>query len=140
MAQVQRRQSNAIVVTFDPALCVHSARCLNGLPEVFDIAARPWIQPEHATADDVARTIRNCPSGALRYERLDGGPEEVAETPTQVGTLVNGPVTLRGDLQFRDRSGQVTRSATRATLCRCGQSSDKPFCDATHRRVGFEAD
>jgi uncharacterized Fe-S cluster protein YjdI len=140
VAGIQRRSSEAITVTFDPALCAHSARCLNGLPEVFDINARPWIQPQHATADDVARTVLNCPSGALQFERLDGGPAEVAAKPTTALAIPNGPVALRGDLEFHGAGGDVTRTATRATLCRCGQSSNKPFCDATHRRIGFQAD
>jgi len=47
---------------------------------------------------------------------------------------------VRGDLQMTDTQQNVTRAATRMALCRCGQSSNKPFCDATHRAIGFQAD
>ena len=66
--------SNDIRVSFDPALCIHAARCVAGSPEVFKPEERPWIQPANGAAGAIASTIAQCPTGALRYERLDGGP------------------------------------------------------------------
>ena len=137
---IQERSSETITVTFEPGYCVHAAACLQMLPEVFNLAARPWIQPQQATADKVAETVMRCPSGALQFHRLDGGEDEAAPTSTTVGTVPNGPLALRGDLQFRRADGEIYRETARATLCRCGQSANKPFCDATHRRIGFRAD
>ena len=56
-----------ITVWFDAAICQHAARCVAGLPSVFDSGARPWIQPGNAAPDEVAAQVQRCPSGALQY-------------------------------------------------------------------------
>lgn len=83
---------------------------------------------------------RRCPTGALHYV-LQAGPPEQPE-PTTIDVRQGGPNFLRGDLtiaapESADPAGTVRD--TRATLCRCGQSGNKPFCDGTHREVGFQA-
>ena len=56
-------------VSFDGAVCRHAAECVRGMPEVFDVSKRPWIDPTRATTADSAQTLRDvvrrCPSGAL---------------------------------------------------------------------------
>jgi uncharacterized Fe-S cluster protein YjdI len=67
-----------VTVSYDRAVCTHAAECVRGLPSVFDTQARPWIQPDHATADAVIATVARCPSGALRIEaRSNSSPETV---------------------------------------------------------------
>ena len=56
-----------IVVTFDPNVCIHSGDCVRGLPAVFDVRLRRWIQPDNAPAEQVAEQVRRCPSGALQF-------------------------------------------------------------------------
>jgi uncharacterized Fe-S cluster protein YjdI/CDGSH-type Zn-finger protein len=136
---VQVRATADIEVSFDPNLCSHAANCLRGLPEVFNLQARPWIQPEHATAEQLAEVILRCPSGALTYRRFDGGPEEVAEPGVNVRPVRNGPLYVRGEIQVLDGEGATHRTATRAALCRCGDSENKPYCDGTHMRTGFRS-
>ncbi|MFE4535257.1 (4Fe-4S)-binding protein [Streptomyces scopuliridis] len=68
-------QGQSITVTFEARRCLHAAECVNGLPEVFDTAARPWIRPDGADAERLAEVVRRCPSGALQYELADGGSE-----------------------------------------------------------------
>jgi uncharacterized Fe-S cluster protein YjdI len=137
--RIQQYATDAIEVTFEPALCIHSARCLNGLPEVFDVRERRWIAPENASPDAVAETVTWCPSGALKFTRLDGGP---AEEPDERATAVprpDGPIFVRGNIDIQDAEGNTIRHVTRAALCRCGGSNNKPFCDNTHRTNGFHA-
>jgi uncharacterized Fe-S cluster protein YjdI len=57
-----------VTVSYDRALCTHAAECVRGLPAVFDVNARPWIQPNHAASEAVIATVARCPSGALRIE------------------------------------------------------------------------
>ena len=128
-----------IVVTYDVARCIHAGECTRGLPQVFDTAQRPWIQPGHATPDELAALIQRCPSGALRFRRLDGGAEELPDPSTTVTPVANGPVHIRGDIALRLPGGDEVTSQTRVSLCRCGHSENKPFCDNSHERVGFEA-
>lgn len=54
--------------------------------------------------------------------------------------LENGPVQVDGPCEVRDRDGEAIWSGTQTWLCRCGRSASKPFCDGTHRRIGFEAE
>jgi uncharacterized Fe-S cluster protein YjdI len=136
---VDRQYANErIVVYWEPAYCIHTARCLQGLPQVFDVRVRPWVSINEASADDVAEVVLRCPTGALSFRRLDGGPQEAAPNKTVVSPWPNGPLFLRGPVHVETASGEV-REATRVALCRCGQSANKPFCDGTHREIEFKA-
>lgn len=66
---LQVYETPAITVTFEPALCTHSARCVRGLPAVFDVRRRRWVAPEAASADEIHAQIARCPSGALKSYR-----------------------------------------------------------------------
>jgi uncharacterized Fe-S cluster protein YjdI len=58
----------SVTVSFDSEVCQHSGNCVRGLSSVFDSANRPWIDPDGATAEEVAAQMARCPSGALRIE------------------------------------------------------------------------
>ncbi len=66
---LQVYESPEITVTFEPAVCIHSAICVRGLPAVFDVRRRRWVAIEAATADDIHAQIARCPSGALKSYR-----------------------------------------------------------------------
>ena len=111
--------------------------CVRGLPKVFDPEARPWVVVDAADADAVAVAIESCPTGALHYRRLDGGRQEEPPTETTVEPRPNGPLFVRGPVRIVDPDGRLIREDTRVALCRCGASENKPFCDGSHRRIGF---
>lgn len=69
--RLQTYEAAGITVTFDPALCIHSGRCVRGLPAVFDVKRKRWIQLEHASPDEIAAQVARCPSGALQALRTD---------------------------------------------------------------------
>jgi len=128
-----------IAVTFDPRLCIHAARCVHGAPEAFDPQDRPWIRPANASADKLAAVIAECPTGALRYERLDGGPAEAVAAEVVIAFAKDGPILVRGPMPLSDGAGnRYADAGARYALCRCGGSGNKPFCDGTHRTMGFE--
>ncbi len=131
-------ETDAIRVHWDSERCIHTAICLRSLPEVFDNANHPWVTVDGAPADKVAAAIERCPSGALTYERLDGTAGEQPAGPVEIVPRPNGPLSVRGAIVVRDVAGEVFVETTRATLCRCGQSQNQPFCDLSHRRAGFE--
>jgi uncharacterized Fe-S cluster protein YjdI len=128
-----------IVVTWEPAYCIHAAKCLDALPEVFDVMRKPWVLVTAAEADSIADAIMQCPSGALHFRRLDGGEQEPVPAETTVEPQRNGPSYLRGRLKIVSAQGDVIREDTRAALCRCGGSAGAPFCDGTHRKIRFRA-
>jgi uncharacterized Fe-S cluster protein YjdI len=126
-----------IAVMWHPERCSHSHKCVNGLPQVFRPGERPWVQVDAATADIIARAVERCPSGALTYERFDGGAAEAVGDEVVIEALANGPLAVRGNPRIVGPDGSILSTATRVTFCRCGQSSSKPFCDGTHLLVGF---
>ena len=74
----------AIEVRWEPRLCIHVRNCVRRLPQVFVPEARPWVVVDAADADAVAATIESCPTGALHYRRLDGGPQEQPQAEATV--------------------------------------------------------
>jgi len=127
-----------VEVSFDLDLCVHVAECLRGERQVFHLHRRPWILPDLAAVDEVAEVVRRCPSGALLYRRLDGAPDEDPAGPTTVTPIRDGPLLVSGKVEVRREDGTV-ETLPRATLCRCGESQHKPFCDNQHLAAGFRA-
>jgi uncharacterized Fe-S cluster protein YjdI len=134
ISHVRAYSAPGATVYYDRGRCLHFAECVRGLPEVFDVKKRPWIQPENASAERVAEVVRRCPSGALHY-RLEDGPPEESEQPTLVEFVANGPINLRGDLRIDVPAGRMRE--VRASLCRCGLSENEPFCDKTCSRTGW---
>ena len=127
----------AIDVTYNKARCIHVGACIRGLPRVFDPGSRPWVMCDNSTADKVAAVVEQCPSGALHYTRKDGGPAEVPDAENALLVSRNGPLFIRGALELVMPDGSVSHE-TRLTLCRCGASTHKPYCDNAHLRVRFE--
>ena len=124
-------RGRAIEVSFDQSLCIHATECVRGLPAVFDRERRPWISADRAAADEVGNTIERCPSGALQFRSLDGNQGERPSAVTTIAPTENGPLPVRGDLLVRREDGSLERMP-RATLCGCGRSRNKPFCDNSH--------
>jgi uncharacterized Fe-S cluster protein YjdI len=130
-------EGDAIEVHWEPRLCIHMRNCVRGLPNVFRPEARPWIEVDAADADAIAAAVESCPTGALRYRRLDGGPQEEPPEETTIEPRPNGPLFVRGRVRIVGSEGEVIREDTRIALCRCGGSENKPFCDGSHLRIGF---
>ena len=99
---------------------------------------RPWILPSAGSADEIAKVIANCPSGALHFKRRDSGPYETPQEPTTIVPTPGGPYYVRGFVQLRSADGSSVFEDVRMALCRCGQSQNKPFCDNSHFTAGFD--
>jgi uncharacterized Fe-S cluster protein YjdI len=67
--RLQTYEGDGITVTFDPPLCIHSGKCVRGLPAVFDVKRKRWIDVSAASADAIAEQVARCPSGALQATR-----------------------------------------------------------------------
>lgn len=138
MGRTKKYEGEGIVVRYDARRCIHAKECVHGLPDVFDPEQRPWIDPSEAPADRIAAVVCRCPTGALTYERTDGGPAEPVLPHNSVRVEANGPLYVSGDVELTMPDGEVTRE-TRLALCRCGDSENKPYCDNTHLEAGFTA-
>jgi CDGSH-type Zn-finger protein/uncharacterized Fe-S cluster protein YjdI len=124
-----------IELEFEGRRCIHARFCVTGAPRVFLANVKgPWIHPEAMPIADVVEIAHVCPSGAIRYRRLDGGAQEEAPPVNLASVREGGPYAFRAPLLI-DGEPQ----GFRATLCRCGASKNKPFCDGSHHEVGFSA-
>ena len=132
---VEEVRGQKAIIRFDSGRCIHSRNCVLDRPDVFVPNVQgEWIKPDNATPEALLRLAINCPSGAITVERLDGGESETAPLVNTLRVRENGPLALHGDLAI---AGQ--EKALRATLCRCGQSQKKPYCDGSHTSAGFQA-
>jgi CDGSH-type Zn-finger protein/uncharacterized Fe-S cluster protein YjdI len=125
-------ESPAITVTWSRMRCIHVVECVRGLPAVFQPGRRPWVDPTRADAERVAEVVRRCPTGALQYQRNDGGAAEPVPGANVVTVGRNGPLYLRGNLELVSEDGAWRHRDTRVALCRCGTSQHRPFCDGSH--------
>jgi len=133
MARRKEYKGTEITVTFDLARCIHARNCFLKLPDVFDPSARPWVRPDNAPAEEIASMVRTCPSGALQFSYTDGKVEKPPKI-NRITVLENGPLAVSGEVRI-DGEAQETR----ATLCRCGLSKNKPYCDYSHVEGAFQA-
>ncbi len=132
---IQEYPGKKIVISFDTAKCIHSRNCVLGNPQVFvPNAPGDWIQPDAASPEEIAALAHTCPSGAITYERLDGAGQERAPLVNVVRARENGPLAVQADMEIEGHG-----ACYRATLCRCGASQNKPFCDGNHNGVNFVA-
>ena len=131
-------QTDAITVRWSRVRCTHAADCVRGLPQVFDPGRRPWIEPALAAPDEVARVVCRCPTGALHYERHDGGAAEAVPPVNTVTLERDGPLRLRGGVHVFEVDGAPVLTDTRVALCRCGATKHAPVCDSSHWEAGFE--
>lgn len=130
-------EGEGVTIHFDARLCIHAARCVHGLPSVFDADARPWITPDGAGVDEIVAVVERCPSGALTYTRSDGGPAEAMPEEREITLVRDGPLYVRGAIDLCDADGETISAGPRVALCRCGASKNKPFCDNSHIEAGF---
>lgn len=131
-----RHAGKHITILDNRGLCSHSAICTEGLKAVFRQKDEPWIDPDGATAAEVIATIRKCPSGALSYE-IEGREQGDQEREPKVVVTNNGPYAVSGGIELLGVTFGEGASTEHYTLCRCGASRNKPFCDGSHWQVGF---
>ncbi len=139
VAHQRTYETDAIRVHWDSARCIHTGFCLRALPQVFDVHQRPWVDLDAGDADAVADAVERCPTGALRYERLDGAEGETPRRPTLVLPIEDGPLLMVGDLDVRTPEGEQITHEARLTLCRCGMTRNQPFCDNSHLRRSWKS-
>jgi uncharacterized Fe-S cluster protein YjdI len=136
--EITKKYSNGeVTVVWKPNMCIHSAICFHGLPGVFDPRKRPWITAEGGTTDEIVAQVSKCPSGALSYFRNNEMTNPAVDVEAIVEVSANGPLLVYGNIRIKDAEGNQTIKNKVTALCRCGQSANKPYCDGTHRKVGF---
>lgn len=128
-------QGDHLELRFEAKRCIHARFCVTGAPKVFLANVQgPWIHPDAMPVERLVDIAHACPSGAIQYRRKDGQPDETPPPVNLLSVREAGPYGIRGALSLRGEP-----IGTRATLCRCGASKNKPFCDGSHHDIHFNA-
>jgi len=129
---------NRITIHDNRGICAHAGYCTDHLGSVFRMGEEPWIDPDGATVEAIIDVVKNCPSGALSYT-LNDNEYRHTEQGAEIVVIKDGPYQV-GGVELTDHAlGQGVTSG-RYTLCRCGGSKNKPFCDGSHWNIGFKDD
>ena len=132
---IGRAEGKDMVLTFDTQRCIHARFCVLGAPKVFLAnVVGDWLYPDEMPIEDLRGVCHNCPSGAIHYEPKGDIPGEPLPQVNTVGLRENGPYAFRAPMTVDGKE-----IGNRATLCRCGASKNKPFCDGSHKEIGFQA-
>jgi uncharacterized Fe-S cluster protein YjdI len=158
----RRYRNDEITVYWKPDACVHASYCYRELIEVFDPGRRPWVDMNGATTERIIEVVNMCPTEALTWKWNDESknreisadqtnhvifrrPELLEETeplgqanPVSVKIMTDGPIIIKGDFTFSYSGNKKEMKQGIISLCRCGASNQMPFCDGTHRKIGFE--
>ena len=136
-----------LTVVWKPDTCIHSRICWTELKEVFDPTKRPWVNMDGSTTEKIIEQVRKCPSGALSYFMKEGNKTistqafSVAGEAAQITNIQikpNGPILITTDCLITHSNGEQEIKKGSTALCRYGASGNKPYCDGTHRKIGFE--
>jgi CDGSH-type Zn-finger protein/uncharacterized Fe-S cluster protein YjdI len=125
-----------LTLIYEGKKCIHSRFCVTWGPKVFIANVKgPWINPDAMPTEALAEIAHVCVSGAIRYQRKDGQPDEQAPPVNLISVREGGPYAIKADI----RLDGAPAGNFRYTLCRCGASKNKPFCDGSHHDVHFAA-
>jgi len=109
------------------AICSHAGFCPSGKPD-------KWREDGEFTDEELVEKVRKCPSGALSYARGEVEYRD-QDRPQRMSLVKDGPLQIEGGIELRNTEWGEGASKEHYTLCRCGASKMKPFCDGTHDEV-----
>jgi CDGSH-type Zn-finger protein len=128
-----------ITIHDNRSICAHAGHCTEGLAAVFNSEAKPWINSDGATVAEIMAVVRQCPSGALSYS-VDGVEAVDPEGEPVVRISKDGPYKVSGGIELVGMAFASGAARDHYTLCRCGASKNKPFCDGSHWDIKFKDD
>jgi len=128
---------NEVSIHDNRGICAHAGHCTDNLPSVFKLKKEPWIDPDGDTAEKIIDTVKMCPSGALSHS-VDAVERRDQDRKPLVTVTKDGPYAITGGIELVDQEQGEGASKEHYTLCRCGGSKNKPFCDGTHWHIGFK--
>ena len=132
-------RGNGITIHDNRGICAHAGFCTDRLQAVWGLNREPWIDPDGADVAEIIETIKACPSGALSYSTDDTEHRDL-DRPPAIEVTRNGPYRVTGGVGLRGEDRSEGASREHYTLCRCGGSKNKPFCDGTHWYIKFQDD
>ncbi|WNH13302.1 (4Fe-4S)-binding protein [Thalassobellus suaedae] len=138
MAKIKEYSNGEVTVVWEAEKCIHSAICVKGLPMVFRPKVRPWVRMDAASTEAIVNQVKSCPSGALSFYMNNRNDKTAEILETKVEVLENGPLLVYGTLSITHKDGSSETKNKTTAFCRCGLSSNKPFCDGAHVKHNFK--
>ena len=121
-------------ISFDLATCEHAGYCGDRFTNWRRLARQAG---DPAVRERLMQMVRLCPSGALEMRPDADGEQLEPALPLSIGVVRDGPYWVRGGIPVTSADGETYEVRNRVTLCRCGRSETKPFCDGSHVHAGF---
>jgi CDGSH-type Zn-finger protein len=125
---------HGVVMRDDRELCTHAGHCADRFTDVWELIRRT---ADPAVRERLEQMVELCPSGRLSHAPVDDAPSVEPEFEPSVAVIRDGPLWVRGGIPVESSDGTTYEIRKRVTLCRCGHSNNKPFCDGTHKVIGF---
>ena len=132
-------QGKNITIYDNRSLCAHAGYCTDGLASVFRMHEEPFVDADGASAEEIIEIIKQCPSGALSYS-IEDVDETVEPGEAFIFIEPNGPYVVKGGVELLETPKGKGASEGTITLCRCGASKNKPYCDGSHWDIEFTDD
>ncbi|WP_425391050.1 (4Fe-4S)-binding protein [Ekhidna sp.] len=137
--KIKEYESKELTVIWKPEKCIHSEICYKGLSDVFDPKARPWVNVDGADDQTIKQQVDKCPSGALSYRlKNESETKDEIEDEQIVEVSKGGPLMVYGNIKVKHHDGSETYKHRVTAFCRCDASSNKPYCDGSHKKIDFE--
>jgi uncharacterized Fe-S cluster protein YjdI len=161
MEVIGRKYKNKdITVYWKPSSCIHASTCVNELPLVFRSNKKPWVRMEGGTNEEIISVVDQCPVDALTWKWNDSdknemiGKEHTNHIKNRRSSLLkqdnddvmqaasinitnDGPFVVTGSFFIERENGSRSKFSGTVSICRCGGTNLPPFCDGTHRNIGF---
>jgi len=128
---IQSYKGKDINIVFNRSICAGAGTCVRNFPKIYKNASEDWIDPDGDGIEEVKKSVNQCPSGALHYE-LVGDNESKDYDGFKITIVKKGPMNVIGKVDLNVESWATNANPQKYSLCRCGASENKPFCDYTH--------
>ena len=135
---IKEYSNGEITILWKPKTCIHAGECVKRLPDVYKPNEKPWMQIENATTEALKEQILACPSGALSFISINQVKTKDMESKIKINAMQNGPLLVDGIIEVTKPDGTIENKEKTTAFCRCGASSNKPYCDGEHRKIDFK--
>jgi CDGSH-type Zn-finger protein/uncharacterized Fe-S cluster protein YjdI len=135
---IWKYNGKSATVAWNKKLCIHVGECVRAEGALFDLERKPWCVPDTSDDENILDIVSRCPSGSLSVVFAESGKAETPTAENSITVVYGGPLLVRGDLDIAGAQEESPGLNFRASLCRCGMSKNKPYCDNSHKQADFD--
>lgn len=136
---LQHYEGKDISITFNRSICSGAAQCVEKYSHIYSSeGSTDWIFPDKGNSEEIKQSIINCPSGALSFQINQKQSSGETYEKSRIDIVKKGPLHIKGDITLEGISFSTNANKQKYSLCRCGASQNKPFCDYSHASLKGE--